>query len=357
MRFCLDLSHSMWRGTPDPVATARGTLALAAAADAGGIDAIWASEDPDGWDAFALLGAIAAVTGRARLGTGVVNPTARHPNQIAAGLATLDRLSGGRAVLGIGRGQPEWYERGLGVDAARPLHRVSETVALLRQWEKDGRASSADGDFFRIRDWQRSLGPVQRHVPVYLAAVGPKALALAGRETDGVIYNSLTSDDFIAETLPGVRAAAREAGRDPDALAVVLRTSVVVTDDPSRALQDAKSALSLINTLPGMDRAVEVAGWDVAAIFADARRAMGTDQMMASGGGFAALRGVADFAAARAAIPDGYAEQLMIAGPLATVRPRLARLAELGVTHVSVRAPADASAAGWQKLLVDLGAP
>ena len=224
MRFCLDLSHSMWRGTPDPVATARGTLALAAAADAGGIDAIWASEDPDGWDAFALLGAIAAVTGRARLGTGVVNPTARHPNQIAAGLATLDRLSGGRAVLGIGRGQPEWYERGLGVDAARPLHRVSETVALLRQWEKDGRASSADGDFFRIRDWQRSLGPVQRHVPVYLAAVGPKALALAGRETDGVIYNSLTSDDFIAETLPGYVAYCNKLPRDVPTLVRRLRS-------------------------------------------------------------------------------------------------------------------------------------
>ena len=145
------------------------------------------------------------------------------------------------------------------------------------------------------------------------------------------------------------------AGRETDALAVVLRTSVVVTDDPSRALRDAKSALSLINTLPGMDRAVEVAGWDVPGILAEARRAMGTDQMMASGGGFAALRGVADFAAARAAIPDGLAERLAIAGPLPAVRRRLARLAELGVTHVSVASPADASAAGWQNLLGDLG--
>ncbi|HEU0113468.1 MAG TPA: LLM class flavin-dependent oxidoreductase, partial [Thermomicrobiales bacterium] len=146
LRFGLDLSATGWRRAADRAEAAQRTLALAAAADAGGIDMISAADDPDSWDAFALLGAAATVSRRARLGSSVANPVHRHPNLIAASVATLDRLSGGRAVLGLGRGQPEWYERSLGRDASRPLARVAETIALLRQWETPPhRAASAPG--------------------------------------------------------------------------------------------------------------------------------------------------------------------------------------------------------------------
>ena len=101
-------------------AAAEKTLALGTAADRAGIDSLWLLEDPDGWDAFAVLGAIARQTENLRLGTGVVNPYYRHPAQIAASVTTLDWLSGGRAFLGIGRGQTEWYERAIQLDGDQP---------------------------------------------------------------------------------------------------------------------------------------------------------------------------------------------------------------------------------------------
>ena len=96
MRFTLDLSHHAWARDREGQAP-RQTLLVAQAADAASIDAIWASEDPEGWDAFAVLSAIAAVTEKADLGTSVTSPYPRHPNLLAASVATLDRLSRGVA--------------------------------------------------------------------------------------------------------------------------------------------------------------------------------------------------------------------------------------------------------------------
>ena len=217
MQFALDFSHHPWARNTTGRAAAR-TLEVARAADEAGIDAVWVSEDPEGWDAFAVLGAIAAVTENAVLGTSVTNPYARHPNLLAASVATLDRLSGGRAVLGIGRGQPEWHRDALGIDTGDPLQTLSETVALLRAWwAPPHRASSPAGGHFRVRDWERVIQPLRERVPVYLAAAGPRALDLAGASCDGVIFNILTSDDFMREAIPRARAAATEADRDPRA--------------------------------------------------------------------------------------------------------------------------------------------
>src|SRR5215216_704642 len=230
MRFTLDLSHHPWTRDRDGQAP-RHTLQVAHAADAAGIDASWASEDPEGWDAFAVLSAIAAVTERAQLGTSVTSPYPRHPNLLAASVATLDRLSGGRATLGLGRGEVEWHRDALGIDTGDPLAVLGETVALLRQWwQPPHRATSPDNGHFRVRGWQRVIHPRQVQVPVYLAAAGPRALDLAGAICDGVIFNEQTSNDFLRQAIPRVRAAAMTAGRDTAALAFALATTAVVVD-------------------------------------------------------------------------------------------------------------------------------
>src|SRR5215218_2981563 len=172
MRFTLDLSHHPWARDHGEQAP-RHTLQVAHAADAAGIDVIWASEDPEGWDAFAVLGAIAAVTESAELGTSVTSPYPRHPNLLAASVATLDRLSQGRAVLGLGRGQAEWHRDALGIDTGDPLAVLGETVALLRQWwQAPHRATSPGDEYFQIRGWERVIHPRRDDVPIYLAAAG-----------------------------------------------------------------------------------------------------------------------------------------------------------------------------------------
>jgi len=352
IRFCLDLTHHPWARAADPVAAARRTVAVARAADEAGIDAIWVSEDLEGWDAFALLGALATQTERAELGSGVTSPYPRHPNLLAASVATLDRLAGGRAVLGLGRGQSEWLSGPLGIDVGSPLAALEATIHLLRQWwDAPHRAEDqTDGSPFRVRDWERSIGPVRRP-PIVLAVVGPKGLALAGRLADGVIFNALTSETFLAGAIPAVRAAAAAAGRDPAALRFVLRTAAFPTDDPEPFLDRQKTLIALVNALPGMDRLLQTDGFDVPAIMAEVRRRMRTEEVIAAGGGFPALRRAGDLAAARAAIPTELVARLALAGPLPEVRRRLHRLERLGVSHVSLAPPGEPTADAFSALL------
>jgi 5,10-methylenetetrahydromethanopterin reductase len=359
MRFTLDLSHHAWTRDAAGRAAAR-TLEVARAADEGGIDAIWVNEDPEGWDAFSVLSAVAAVTSRAALGSGVTNPYVRHPNMLAASVATLDRLSTGRAILGIGRGEVEWHRDALGVDTGEPLAVLEETIALLRAWWRPPhRTSSPDDAHFAVRDWERVVHPLQDRVPIYLAAAGPKALALAGKVCDGVIFNILTSEDALRGSILLTRAAASDAGRDPNSLAIVLRTSAVVVDHPDaerKALDRAKTLLALIATLPGMDRLVQTTGFDVAGILREVRAVLHTREILASGGGFPALRREGDLAAAREAIPDELIRRLAIVGSVPQVRARIRRLAALGVTHVGVAPPREAtSSRAWRALLRNLG--
>jgi 5,10-methylenetetrahydromethanopterin reductase len=359
MRFTLDLSHHPWTRDRDGQA-AQQTLFVARAADAAGIDAIWASEDPEGWDAFAVLSAIAAVTGRAVLGPSVTSPYPRHPNLLAASVATLDRLSGGRAVLGLGRGQAEWHRDALGSQIGDPIAVLVETIALLRQWwQAPHHASTPDEAHFRVRGWERVVHPRQSYVPVYLAAAGPRALDLAGALCDGAIFNAQTSSDFLRRAIPRVRAAAIAAGRDPATMAFVLRTTTVVADSAAaerKAIDRGKNLIALVSTLPGMDQLVRTEGFDIAALLDEVRVTMGTRDTLAAGGGFPALRRNGDLTAARALIPDDVIRHLGVIGSLQVVRERLRALDELGVTHIGVAPPPDAtSVESWRRLLADLG--
>lgn len=347
LRYCIDASPFAWgkaqtSGDRERIrAAVDRTIDLALAAEAAGIDSFWLSEDPDGWDAYAVLGAVARHTYRIRLGTGVVNPYYRHPALIAASVSTLDLLSDGRTFLGFGRGQTEWYDRALGMEIGRPLARMDESVDLLRQWWQDGLASSTDdATEFAVNGWERSIRPVQSQVPIYLAAVGPKAMHLAACIADGVIFNDLASRGFIREQIAIVKGLADDAGRDPAAIRFIARSQVVITDDPTRVFEQARATVAMIHALPGMERLLQSHAHDTDRIIADVRRAMHTDAVLASGGAFADFRREGDLDAAKAAIPTSLMHELTIAGDAELVRSRLDDLAAAGVTDVFIRPPA-----------------
>ncbi len=344
LRFCLALTHGRWAGASDPRAEVARTLAQGRLADEAGLDAILVSEDPDGWDAFAVLSALAGSTERIRLGTGVTNPYLRHPNQIAAAVSTLDRLSGGRAFLGLGRGQAEWYARSFGMATGKPLAVLEETVELLRAWfqpphRANGHGVSGQPPHFPIDDWERGVGPLQENLPIYLAAVGPKALALTGRIADGLIINDLASPAFIGRAIADMRREAEAAGRDGSTLAVFLRGGITTTDKPEPILERRKTTIAMIHALPGMEPLLETPGFDHEAIIAEVRRHMRTGEILARGGGFADLRRAGDLEAAKAVIPTELVARLALVGPARELRERLGTLAELGVTHVFLSPP------------------
>lgn len=327
MRFALSIDPAAWKrgGASDA------TLALAKRADAGGIDTLWLTEDPDGWDAFAVLGAMSQQTERIELGTGVTNPHVRHPNLIAASVATLDRLAPGRTFLGLGRGQPEWYKRSLGMEIGSPVRRLDETIDLLRQWETSETAS-IEGEF-HIRQWTRTVRPL-RHVPIYLAAVGPKALDLAGSVASGVFFNMLATPDYLGPAIGRVRAAAIAAGRDANSLRFIANPAVFVTEDIEAVLRARKRFVASVLALPGMDVLLENPELDSPAIMRNVRAAMKTSEILARGGAFADFSREGDIEQAVAAIPDAMVLRGSAVGPLDQVRERIRAFAAVGITDI-----------------------
>jgi 5,10-methylenetetrahydromethanopterin reductase len=346
MKFALDAGTGGWsaaqrKGDRAAIrAAVDRTVELARIADRAGIESIWALEDPDGWDAFAVLAAMARVTERVRLGTGVTNPYYRHPSLIAASVSTLDQLSDGRAFLGIGRGQSEWYERALGMRVGKPARALVETIDLLRQWwSPEMRATSADdATEYNVSSWERVIRPIQPQIPIYLAAVGPVALRIAGRHADGVIFNDLSSLDFMRDAIARVREAAREAGRDPHAFSFYARAAITITNDPATLYERRKATVATIHALPGMERLLQSSRFDSERIIADVRAAMRTDEILASGGGFPDLRRGGDLAAAKRAIPDDLMAELVVAGSVGQVREKLATMESIGITHAFLAA-------------------
>jgi hypothetical protein len=134
------------------------------------------------------------------------------------------------------------------------------------------------------------------------------------------------------------------------------RATVVGTPDAERkAIDRGKNLLALVSTLPGMDRLVRTEGFDVPALLDEVRTTMRTRATLVAGGGFPALRRNGDLTAARALIPDDLIRRLGIIGPLPVVRERLRTLDELGVTHIAVAPPEEAtSGESWRRLLADL---
>ena len=347
LKFCLDAGPAGWASAQarnDPAAiraAVDNTIQLGIAADKSGIDSLWLLEDPDGWDAFAVLGAISRQTERVRLGTGVVNPYYRHPSQIAASVSTLDFLSNGRAFLGLGRGQTEWYERALGMDVGTATKRLPETISLLRQWWSETMFASSPPDMIElgVQGWEREIRPLQDHAPIYLAAVGPIAMRIAAEWADGVIFNDLTSFAFMRDQIALVKQMAADAGRDPDAITFNARCQVTITDDPEALYEKRKTTVAMIHSLPGMERLLQSDSHDIDAIMSDVRKAMRVDDVLDRGGAFSALRREGNLDAARAAIPTDLMSKLVVAGDIDSVRNQLTELADIGVTHVFLAAP------------------
>lgn len=353
MQFCLALSHHQWMREADVVASTAELLRTIRVADQSGLDSVWLAEDPDSWDAFAVLGAASQQTGRIRLGSGVTNPYLRHPNLLAMSVSTVDRLSNGRAFLGLGRGQPEWYSRGLGIPTGRPPEVLSEAIDLLRQWWQPPYRASSTG-YFPVRNWPRAVHPVQAHVPIYLAALGPLALAVAARQADGVLLAEFASFPFLEQVIRQTRETIVEAGRDPGTFTFFLRTEIDVTSAPERVLERRKNLIALVHTLPGMARHLTVPGFDVPEIIARVREVMRVDEVLARGGSFTDIREAGDFKAARRLIPTELVDQLSLVGTAERIRERLGILQAIGITHVFIAPPSGLSSEEYTALIATI---
>jgi probable F420-dependent oxidoreductase len=173
-------------------------------------------------DSFPTMALAAQVTDTLKLGHMVTNPGTREPTVVASAYATLQDISEGRMIMGIGRGDSA--RRYIGQKPV-PVKRFEETLQMIKPF--------MNGETVRWNDTELQLAWARKDLPeieMHVAGYGPKVLAIAGRLGDGVIIQ-LADPDIIQWTMSTAREAAAEAGRDPDALKCIVCAPSHISDD------------------------------------------------------------------------------------------------------------------------------
>jgi 5,10-methylenetetrahydromethanopterin reductase len=204
-------------------------------------ESAWVAEGHGG-DQFAVLAACATQTSRILLGTSITSVFVRTAPTIAMAALTVDDLSLGRFILGVGSSHKVQVEAEHGVPYAKPLTRVRETVALICQLAQDGRVHF-HGETVRVENFDLWFTPRRRKFPIYLSAVFPKMAALCGEIADGIILTRST-----LATAAGIRThlaeGASRVGRQQDEVAVTSLLPTAVAETRQEALDALRPGLA-----------------------------------------------------------------------------------------------------------------
>jgi F420-dependent oxidoreductase-like protein len=305
--------------------TAEQQLALVREAESLGYDSAWTAE-AYGSDAATILGWLAQATDRIKLGSAIFQIPARSAAMTAMTAATLDQLSGGRFVLGLGTSGPQVAEGWHGQRFGKQLQRTREYVAVVRKALARERLEF-DGETLQLplpdgpgKALKLTIAPVQARIPIYLAAVGPKNTALAAEIADGFMP-FIFSPEHVGAVRPLLEEGFARAG-DGKGFAdfdIAPNTSVCISDDLAGARDAMRPLLALY--IGGMgsrernfyNRTVQAYGFEDAAREIQDHYLAGRRQE------------------AMAALPDELIDLVTLCGPADRVRDRLRALEAAGV--------------------------
>ena len=199
-------------------------------ADEVGVDSMWVAE-AWGRDAFSLLTLVADRTKHIKLGTSIVNIYSRSPAALAQHFATLDELSEGRVIIGLGTSGKRVIEHFHGVPFEPSLTRLRETVELLRLFFAH-EPVKYDGRLFKLeRGFTLRFDPVRKYVPIFLATLRPKAVRLTAEKADGWMPTMIPLRN-LKEAANEVLGMVRDAGRDPAEFTIRAPGGITVANDP-----------------------------------------------------------------------------------------------------------------------------
>jgi 5,10-methylenetetrahydromethanopterin reductase len=199
-----------------------------------GYDYLWLADERFFREVYATLALCALRTERIKLGPCVTDPYSRHPALTAMAIATLDEISGRRAVLGLGAGVSGFRE--LGISPARSGVALREAVELIRRL-LTGETVTYAGSTVRLDGGRLDFQPVRADVPIYIASQRAVGCRAAGRVADGAIMQGCVAEPLLGFFRETVAAGAREAGRDPHAIDMVARINVCIGDDRAAVRQ------------------------------------------------------------------------------------------------------------------------
>ena len=204
-------------------------------AEANGYSAVWVADERFYREVYSCLGQLAVHTSKVLLGPCVTDPFARHPALTAMAIATLDEISGGRAILGIGAGISGFAE--LGIDRRKPAKAIREAIELLRALLR-GETVDYRGEVIAFNHGRLSFSPLRPEIPVYVASNGPLGQRVAAELADGVIMEACASAAEVRAFRAAVEGATRKAGRDPQAIRIIARLNTCIATD-GRLARDA----------------------------------------------------------------------------------------------------------------------
>ncbi len=325
----LGLNTGYWAGGPPP-----GASEAVAEAERLGVDSIWTAE-AYGSDCLTPLAWWGASTERIKLGTAIVQMSARQPAATAMAAMTMDHLSNGRFILGLGVSGPQVVEGWYGMPFAKPLARTREYIAILRDvWARKG-PLRAPGPHYPLplpdgtglaKALKSSIHPLREDIPIYLGAEGPKNIALCAELCDGwlaMLFSPAVYDELYRPSLEegfARRAGGHQSGRSAEDFEVAATVPLIVTDD----LEAAADALRPFYALyfGGM-------GAKGANFHANVPIRMGYEREVAEIQELY-LSGKKDEAGAK--IPTALIEELSLIGPREKIREDLAKWRESIVT-------------------------
>jgi F420-dependent oxidoreductase-like protein len=307
---------------------------LAEEAERCGFDSVWTSE-AYGSDAISPLAWIGSRTRRIRLGTAIAQMPARSPATTAATAATLDRLSGGRLLLGLGTSGPQVAEGWHGQAWGRPLARTREYVSIVRAILRREEPLEHHGAHYDIpysgagatglgTPLKIILHPLRREIPIHLAAIGPRNVALAAEIADGWLPIFFSPERFPETHLPALQEGFARRGGRPEGWDLAPHVPVVVSDDLRAARDSLRPMLALY--VGGMGARGHNFYNDLARRFGYEAEAEKIQDLY--------LDGRKDEAAAT--VPPGLLEAATLCGPEGYIRDRIAAYRETGVTVLNV---------------------
>jgi probable F420-dependent oxidoreductase len=284
-----------------------------------GYESAWVAEGHGG-DQFAILGACAVATERILLGTAISSVFVRSAPTIGMAAATVDHLSGGRFILGLGSSHRVQVEPEHGIPFVQPTARLRDTIAIVRALVREG-VVSHHGETVTIERFDLWFPPRRPHIPVYVAALFPRMLEIAGELSQGVLLTWPT-EKAIARAVEHVAIGARQAGRPASEVDVGSLIPCAVADTSTAARDLMRPAVGLYaGFFPRYNRLLAETG------FGDAVRSI--KEAYDRGGREAAAK----------VVPDELIDAVALAGTPETCRDRLAayRRAGLALPIVSPR--------------------
>ncbi len=320
-RLKIGLQLGYWGAGPDPK-----MVDIAQEAERLGYDAVFTAE-AWGSDVFTPLAWIGAHTKRIRLGTGIAQLSARAPTATAMAALTLDHLSGGRMILGMGVSGPQVVEGWYGAPFGKPLARTREYVDIVRQVLRREAPVVNDGQHYPLpytgegawglgKPLKSITHPLRKDLPIFLGAEGPKNVAMAAEIADGWLplyyspYRQAVYADQIAHAKPGFE--------------IMQGVSVIIADDVEKALIPLKHNLALY--IGGMGAKSRNFHNELVQRMGFAEAAEKIQDLF--------LAGRKDEAAA--AVPTELADEISLVGPVARIKDRLQAWQETPVTSLLV---------------------